>query len=90
MIAVFRFRKQVRDMFEQAQNSSRSGFSQHKNREYAAPEKKKKKIDSDVGEYVAFEEIKVSETERHTETSGSKTEIKVESQIEDVEWEEIK
>lgn len=58
------------------------------------PKPKKKKIDPNVGEYVAFEEIKTETTAySSTETSAdgtTTTEIKVESQIEDAVWEDIK
>lgn len=50
--------------------------------------KKKKKIDPEVGEYVAFEEI--SEETKVTDQTGTKTTVRTESQIEDAVWEEIK
>lgn len=52
---------------------------------------RKKKIARDVGEYVAFEEMRVytrSETTT-TDSDGSTTRVTVESQVEDAEWEEI-
>lgn len=50
---------------------------------------RKKKIDPDTGEYVAFEEIKAETTytSASTETQAS---FRVEEQIEDVSWEDIK
>ena len=52
--------------------------------------KKKKKIDPSVGEYVSFEELKVETTvTSETTADGSSTKIRVESQVEDVTWEEL-
>lgn len=54
------------------------------------PPRKKKKIDPNVGEYVSFEEI-ASKTDIETQTDSDGTSsIKVESQIEDAVWEEIR
>ncbi|MDE6300734.1 MAG: DUF4834 family protein [Muribaculaceae bacterium] len=68
-------------------NTSSAGNNQ------ATPRRKKKKIDPNVGEYVAFEEIKV-ETTTYTATEsgpeGTTTTTYTESQIEDAVWEEIK
>ena len=53
---------------------------------------KKKKIDPSVGEYISFEEINIETTSTTDTSSETKTStyIKVESQIEDADWEEIK
>ena len=59
----------------------------------AAKTRKKKKIDPNIGEYVAFEEltVEVNSTETHSDTeSSSTTYIHTESQIEDAVWEDIK
>lgn len=50
--------------------------------------RKKKKIDPDMGEYVAFEEIKVTSSHKTTAYDASSTYN--ESQIVDAEWEEIR
>lgn len=55
----------------------------------ASTPRKKKKIDSSVGEYVDYEEI--VETTSTTDTAGNAhTDFKRESQITDVEWEDVK
>lgn len=57
------------------------------------PEEHKKKIDKDVGEYVKFEEISVSESTfaaTDSSESSSTERVEVEQQIVDVEWEDIK
>lgn len=55
------------------------------------PPAKKKKIDPSVGEYVAFEEITETTTVEATEDKASgTTSIKIESQVEDAVWEEIR
>lgn len=60
---------------------------------HAAPKRKKKKIDPNVGEYVAFEEVTVSASETTETQTGQKstyTNTYTESQIEDAVWEEIR
>lgn len=54
--------------------------------------RKEKIFTKDIGEYVAFEEIKIDEDEfsRRREAAGSYREVKAESQITDVEFEELK
>lgn len=58
-----------------------------------APRAPKKKIPSDVGEYVRFEEVEISESYKETiHKDGSfeaESRISVEEQIVDAEWEEI-
>lgn len=60
----------------------------------AQPSRKGKKIDPDVGEYVAFEEIRTQSTSTtadgtaRTETKTTDT-VRVESQIEDADWEDL-
>lgn len=49
---------------------------------------KKKKIDPNVGEYVAFTEIDVTETTEHIDGSTTTTEYH-EQQITDIEWEDV-
>lgn len=53
---------------------------------------KKKKIDSNVGEYVSFEEIASDSSTPPTADNGSETRRgkKAEPQVEDAEWEDIK
>ena len=58
---------------------------------WSAPAAKPKKIGKDVGEYVAYENITVSETTTSTTTdSGGSTTVYTESRITDVEWEDVK
>lgn len=45
---------------------------------------RRKKIDPSVGEYIEFTEIKGT-----TETPGERPKVKVESQITDIEWEDL-
>ncbi len=52
------------------------------------PRRTHKKIDPDVGEYVAFTEVETS-SKTDTYTSGSTTSVRTEQQIVDVEWEDI-
>lgn len=57
-----------------------------------ASEPRKKKIPADVGEYVAFEERSLTREEIdeiYTSAEKRKTRFRSESQVTDVEWEEI-
>lgn len=87
---VWRFARQVR----RAQNAQKDffrNFTQQQTRQQQQTrreaERRRKKIDPSVGEYVAFEEVETTET-RQTE-SGTETRYERESQITDVEWEEV-
>lgn len=56
------------------------------------PKSRKKKIPADVGEYVAFEERSLTREEIdeiYTSAEKRKTRFRSESQVTDVEWEEI-
>lgn len=73
----------------------RDSFAQYQRQAAAQqppePPRKKKKIDPAVGEYVAFEEISASASVRtESDSKGTHTSVRVESQIEDAVWEEIK
>lgn len=89
LLVVNRFRRQVNDMFNQAYNNSRQQQAGTPGRQQQPPVKKKK-ITSDVGEYVAFEEIKVTEKTASAADTDRGSRVRTESQIEDVEWEDIK
>lgn len=81
-----RYRRSVRDAFEKAARQQQEQQRQQEERE----RRNRKKIDPEVGEYVAFEEVKTStRTTATTESDGSTT-IRTESQIEDAVWEDIK
>ena len=91
-VSLHNARRRARDLFGQfgAQEAPRS--SGRKAGWSGAPQTKRKKIDSSVGEYVAFEEI--TEVSSHTTASSSDDrtagDIEVEQQVTDVEWEDIK
>lgn len=58
-----------------------------------APRRRRKKIPDDTGEYVAFEEITVTQTVTESTAGGgehARTDYTVEQQIIDVEWEDVK
>lgn len=57
---------------------------------WTKPRNRKKKISDDVGEYVKFSEVTLSESEtrQHTDTAGH-THTVTEQQIVDVEWEDL-
>lgn len=59
-------------------------------REEPQPAPRKKKIAEDVGEYVAFEEVRVYNSESDVTTEADTTQVRAEAQVEDADWEEIK
>ncbi len=62
-----------------SKNSGKKGFQR--------PARRKKKIDRDLGEYVEFTEIT---SYSQTVYSDSKATYRVEEQIQDIKWEDIK
>lgn len=58
---------------------------------WSHPTPPNKKIADDVGEYVKFTEIKVTESTTSTDPdTGARTTFTTEQQVTDVEWEDIK
>lgn len=95
MLLRYFLRRKANDFFRQFGGSA-SGFAREtqndaprsRSRKYSA--RKRKKIASDVGEYVEFEEIR--EYRPHTGSSGESPRVhyEVEQQISDAEWEDIR
>ena len=68
-----------------------NGFGKKRESEPSDRYSRQKKYPKNVGEYVSFEEIKVSEeAESNNRTTEERTRVEVESQISDVEFEDIK
>lgn len=91
VMRINRFQSEARDFFNGRYNGAQQRNSSARQPQQPAP--KKKKIDPSVGEYVEYEEITVdqsySKTSGHDAASAS-TQVEVEQQIVDVEWEDIK
>lgn len=93
IVAVHRFRRQTRDAFEAMYGAGKQGRPDARRERKAgwsdSGRQKKKKINKDVGEYIAFEEITVEQTvSAETDGRGQAT-YEVEQQVSDAEWEEI-
>ena len=91
LLRIFTAAYNLRRRFKQATGQFRE--RQGRNGSQRQQQTQKEKIfTKDVGEYVAFEEIKIGEDEfsRRREAAGSYREVKAESQITDVEFEELK
>lgn len=69
----------------QEQAKARAGSSG--NKDPRRPARRKKKISADLGEYVEFTEISSYTQTVYTDTKGS---FRVEEQIQDIKWEDIK
>lgn len=94
--AVYKLRRKAKNAFRQFEEQVRQqqeAYNRSNRQEYSedVPKTKKKKIDSSQGEYVEWEEVKVSEHTLET-CSNAQSEVKIEKeqQITDAEWEEIK
>lgn len=91
---VHRIKKQARTMYEQMYNNN-PGTQQQQRRSsrrpgWSAPTQRRKKIDPEVGEYVKFQEITVTETTQQPTGDTPHTSYPIEQQITDAEWEDIK
>lgn len=89
-------KRRIRRMGQQFQGASggRNGSTGKRGHDRTQPKPQTKKIDPDVGEYIHFEEVDVtSETTATTQPDGSETKttrVKVEEQIVDIDWEDVK
>lgn len=84
--------RQARDAFSQFQGEGKDGSRQRKGGWSGGRQSRKKVIDRNVGEYVEFEEVEISRDSETKTGSDSRKEsgYKVEQQVVDAEWEEIK
>lgn len=86
-----RAQQRMNDIFNGASTGTRPTDGRTRK---AQTSRKGKKIDPDVGEYVAFEEIRTQSTSAtadgaaRTDTKTTDT-VRVESQIEDADWEDL-
>lgn len=89
---VNQIKKQTRQMYEQMYGSQQDASrSREKKRKpgWSTPQPRRKKIDPNVGEYVSFQEVSVSESARTTvdpATGDTHTTYTVEQQVTDAEW----
>lgn len=88
------FKKQSRQMYEQRYGASSGNQPGERKRKpgWSTPSPHRKKIDPNVGEYVSFQEISVTESSQTTtDTSGSssKNNYTTEQQVTDAEWVDI-
>ena len=82
---------QIHSQWKKATEGMRNAYRQAQDyaRNAAQPKPKKKKIDPNVGEYVAFEDIACNV--KSTDSQGNTTRTTyTESQVEDAQWEDIK
>lgn len=86
MLVVRRQFRQMQDAFN-PQGRSRQQHAQRRRPGQEPPRRKKKKIDPGVGEYVEFTET--TEVNRSNDGSEERTEVRSESQITDVTWEDL-
>lgn len=93
MWQLWRIRRAYRQAQQRMNDIFNGGATAGQRAQRPRPQRKKKKIDSDVGEYVSFEEIR-TETKSTTtggadNTATERRSTRVESQVEDAEWEDL-
>ena len=88
VLRVNQFKRQARDMFRQASSQASGQQQAQRKGGWTKATPRKKKIGGDVGEYVAFEEVKVFSSQ--TDGAEPAADFKSETQVEDADWEEIK
>lgn len=86
-IAVYRARKAAKQFFNQFKQGAQSEYNRTYGAEPKRPAPKRKKINAEDGEFVAFEDIP---GDSPSGESAAETKVVVEQQIVDVEWEDIK
>lgn len=86
-VAVYRARRAAKQFFNQFRHTAGHKSNHDYGAETAYPARKRKKINAEDGEFVAFEDIPGDTT---SEQPGAETKIVVEQQVVDVEWEDIK
>ncbi len=80
---------QLHRAYRQAQSKAREASRPRERKGgWSTPRYRRKKIDGDVGEYVKFTET--SATVTASERPDGSTGVRVEEQITDVEWEDVK
>ncbi len=92
---VLKFFLTVKRLQNEARRATGQGrHSEHSQRErkagWTTPAARRKKFGSDIGEYVEYEEITATSTPPATKQAESGGHTRTESQIVDVEWEDIK
>lgn len=90
-MALRKAQRQARDAFSQfSGNRNTANDTGHRKAGWSSGRKQRKKvIDSNVGEYVDFEEIPASQNQQ-SHTKKPNTSYHAEQQVEDAEWEDIK
>lgn len=90
-----RLRREAREAFQQGVSGAAYGYGRNDNgrnggrRRREAPKKARRKVFTrDMGEYVAFDEIKVEQTSTSEIGETSRSTV-TESQVTDVEWEDL-
>lgn len=83
-----KYHKAMREAYARAQSAQGRGtYAGRRSYSEPAPQRKKKIITKDMGEYVAYEEISCTITQ---DTSSRQTQTVTEEQVTDIEWEDIK
>lgn len=90
----YKIQRFMRDPIGETQKRARKAYARqqadYERNHPQEPPHKKKKIDRDVGEYIAFTDIEVSETSTDPADGSTTTTVYHEQQVTDIEWEDIK
>lgn len=80
--------RQVRQAYDRTYGGDQRGTGRQQTQSSAPPERRGKRIDPSVGEYVEYEEIEGAASAAMSESPTTETFVS-ETQITDAEWEEI-
>lgn len=83
-----RLRREAREAFQQGASGYRPTGNDRRRQQEAPKPEHRKVFTRDMGEYVAFDEIKVEQTEPSSNGETKKSTV-TEAQVTDVEWEDI-
>ncbi len=91
-LAIKKAQRQARDAFSQFGGGQQQSESRRQRKGgWSGMRSRKKVIDPNVGEYVEFEEVEVKQEFADTgKNTSSTSSYRVEQQVEDAEWEDIK
>lgn len=87
---VWTFRRRYTDMQRRMADAMRGAAASGAGRAPRKPQRRKKKIDPAVGEYVTFEEVHSETSQVRDDSDGTTVSFKAEEQIEEAVWEEIR
>ncbi len=89
-LAIKNAQRQARDAFSQFGGAQQTQDNRQRKGGWSGMRSRKKVIDPNVGEYVEFEEVEANHESSSANSTKNGSSYRVEQQVEDAEWEDIK